>query len=231
MGKWGLGMWDTTGSPLKHGFDLFFGYNCQRHAHSHYPTYLYRNDKRIDLPDNDGEKGKSYTQDLFEKEALAFLDAHKAEPFFLYLPFIVPHVAVQVPKTRSRSTRASSATTRPTTARKATAPTPPPTPPMQRWSRAWTEASAEFWTSFKELKLEGNTLVIFTSDNGPTHNVGGADSTFFKSAGSLRGLKGKPLRRRASACRSRLLAPAASRPIPRLIFLSTSPTCCRRSAN
>ena len=98
IGKWGLGPPGTDGDPLKHGFDLFYGYNCQRHAHTHYPTYLYRNDKRFELPGNDGKKGDSFTHDLFEKEALAFLDTNKAKPFFLYLPFTVPHVAVQVPE-------------------------------------------------------------------------------------------------------------------------------------
>jgi arylsulfatase len=98
MGKWGLGMFDTPGSPLKHGFDLFYGYNCQAHAHSHYPTHIYRNDTRVDLKDNDGKTGKQYTHDLFEAEALAFIDANKAKPFFLYLPFTVPHVALQVPE-------------------------------------------------------------------------------------------------------------------------------------
>ena len=83
----------------KHGFDLFYGYNCQRHAHTHYPTYLYRNDERFDLPGNDGEDAATASRhDLFEKEALAFLDANKEKPFFLYLPFTVPHVAVQVPE-------------------------------------------------------------------------------------------------------------------------------------
>jgi arylsulfatase len=98
MGKWGLGMFGTEGDPLKQGFDVFYGYNCQRHAHSHYPPFLYRNDKRFDLPGNDGKAGPSYTQDLFETEALAFLTENKARPFFLYLPFVVPHVAVQVPE-------------------------------------------------------------------------------------------------------------------------------------
>jgi len=54
VGKWGMVMFDTTGSPLKLGFDHFFGYNCQRHAHSYFPTYLYNDDKRFDLPGNDG---------------------------------------------------------------------------------------------------------------------------------------------------------------------------------
>src|SRR3954468_12257933 len=98
MGKWGLGNWDTTGTPMKHGFDLFYGYNCQAHAHSHYPTYIYRNGEKVELKDNDGKTGKQYTQDLFETEAIDFIDKNKAKPFFLYLPFTVPHVALQVPE-------------------------------------------------------------------------------------------------------------------------------------
>lgn len=50
IGKWGLGMFGTSGDPLRHGFDFFYGYNCQRHAHYHYPKYLYRNSLRFDLP-------------------------------------------------------------------------------------------------------------------------------------------------------------------------------------
>ncbi len=98
MGKWGLGPPGSTGDPLKHGFDLFFGYNCQRHAHSHYPTYLWRNDRRIELKDNDGKTGKQYSHDLFEAEALTFIRGNKDRPFFLYLPFTIPHVAIQVPE-------------------------------------------------------------------------------------------------------------------------------------
>src|SRR5215813_5631836 len=70
VGKWGMGMFDTPGSPLKVGFDHFFGYNCQRHAHSYFPTYLYRGDRRFDLPGNDGKGiGKTYAQDLIADEA------------------------------------------------------------------------------------------------------------------------------------------------------------------
>ena len=77
MGKWGLGMFDTPGSPLTQGFDSFYGYNCQAHAHTHYPTYIYKNAERVDLPGNNGLTGDTYTQDLFETEALGFITAHK----------------------------------------------------------------------------------------------------------------------------------------------------------
>ena len=89
VGKWGLGMFDTTGSPLKLGFDHFFGYNCQRHAHSYFPKFLYNDDKRFDLPGNDGNtkvdgRGPIYAQDLIADETLKFVRASKDRPFFLY---------------------------------------------------------------------------------------------------------------------------------------------------
>ncbi len=98
IGKWGLGMVATTGDPNQQGFDLFFGYHCQRHAHNHYPRYLRRNANRVPLEGNTrGITGAKYSQDLFRDEALAFIRAHREVPFFLYLPFAVPHLGIQVP--------------------------------------------------------------------------------------------------------------------------------------
>jgi arylsulfatase len=190
MGKWGLGMWDTDGSPLKHGFDLFYGYNCQRHAHSHYPTYVYRNDKRIELKDNTGKTGKQYTQDLFEAEALEFIDANKAKPFFLYLPFTVPHVAVQVPEDSLNEYKGKLGDDPAYDGKKGYQPHPAPHAGYAAMVTRMDRSVGRIVDKLKELKLDEDTLVLFTSDNGPTHNVGGADSTFFNSAGKLRGLKG-----------------------------------------
>lgn len=92
VGKWGMGMFDTTGSPLKKGFDRFFGYNCQRHAHSYFPTYLYDQDRRIELEGNDGKKvGATYAQNLIQREAERFIRNHKDRPFFLYYAITLPH--------------------------------------------------------------------------------------------------------------------------------------------
>ena len=193
-GKWGLGMFDTPGSPMTQGFDFFYGYNCQAHAHTHYPKHLYRNGQRFELPGNNGTTGDSYTQDLFEKEALAFLDANKEKPFFLYLPFIVPHVAVQVPeaslaeyKGKLGDDPAYDGTIK---GRKSYQPHPAPHAGYAAMITRMDRSVGRILDKLRDLKLDENTLVIFTSDNGPTHNVGGADSTFFNSAGGLRGLKG-----------------------------------------
>lgn len=190
IGKWGLGMWDSTGSPLKHGFDLFYGYNCQRHAHSHYTTYLYRNDKRFDLTENDGKTGKQYTQDLFEAEALAFIERNKVKPFFLYLPFIVPHVAVQVPEDSLAEYKGKLGDDPPYNGKSGYQPHPAPHAGYAAMVTRMDRTVGRIVEKLKATGLEKNTLVIFTSDNGPTHSVGGADSAFFKSAGGLRGLKG-----------------------------------------
>src|SRR5262245_24260397 len=194
MGKWGLGMWDTAGSPLKHGFDLFYGYNCQGHAHSHYPTYLYRNDKRFELPGNNGVTGDSYTQDLFEKEAIAFIEAHKGEPFFLYLPFIVPHTAVQVPEDSLAEYKGKLGDDPPydgkTNGKPSYLPHPTPHAAYAAMVTRMDRSVGRIVEKIKAAGLENDTLIIFTSDNGPAHNYGGTDSTFFKSAGNLRGLKG-----------------------------------------
>lgn len=190
MGKWGLGMFGSTGDPLKKGFDTFFGYNCQRHAHSHYPTYLYRQDKRFDLVGNDGAKGPLYTQDLCETEALAFIEANKAKPFFLYLPFVVPHVAVQVPEDSLNEYKGKLGDDPPYDGKKGYRPHPAPHAGYAAMVTRMDRSVGRVVEKLKALGLEKDTLILFTSDNGPTHNVGGADSTFFQSAGKLRGLKG-----------------------------------------
>ncbi len=140
MGKWGLGPPGSSGDPLKHGFDLFFGYNCQRHAHSHYPTYLWHNDQRIELKDNDGKTGKQYSHDLFEVQALKFLSDNKERPFFLYLPFTIPHVALQVPED-SLAEYKGKWDDPPYTGGKGYLPHPAPRPAMRRWSHAWIARS------------------------------------------------------------------------------------------
>jgi len=91
IGKWGLGEPDTTGIPNRQGFDYWFGYLNQRHAHNYYPLYLWRNEEKYELAGNrDGKKGE-YSHDLFTEEALGYIKRHKYEPFFLYLAYTIPH--------------------------------------------------------------------------------------------------------------------------------------------
>lgn len=190
IGKWGLGMFRSTGDPLRHGFDFFYGYNCQRHAHSHYPRYLYRNQLRVDLPGNSINTGDTYSHDLLEKESLQFIRDHRAEPFFLYLPYIIPHVAVQVPEVDLKQYQGQLGNDPAYDGKKGYQPHPAPHAGYAAMVSKLDRTVGRIVDELKELGLLENTLIIFTSDNGPTHNVGGADSTFFQSAGPLRGLKG-----------------------------------------
>ncbi|MFY7818687.1 MAG: arylsulfatase [Akkermansiaceae bacterium] len=91
MGKWGMGMFDTSGSPLKQGFDHFFGYNCQRHAHSYFPAYLYRDDQRFELEGNENNGRKVYAQNLIQQDVLQWVRSKKDQPFFLYYAVTLPH--------------------------------------------------------------------------------------------------------------------------------------------
>ncbi len=191
IGKWGLGPPGTEGDPLHHGFDLFFGCNCQRHAHNHYPTYLWRNDRRIELAGNPGgATGKQYSHDLFEAEALKFIRDHKDHPFFLYVPFTVPHVAIQVPDD-SLAEYKGKWDDPPYTGKKGYQPHPAPRAGYAAMVSRLDRSVGRILDLLREQGLEENTLVLFSSDNGPVHDgAGGADSAFFESAGPLRGLKG-----------------------------------------
>lgn len=189
FGKWGLGGPGTTGDPNRQGFDLFFGFNCQRHAHNHYPTYLWRNDRRLGL-DNDGTlTGRQHSHDLFEAEALQFLQENKDRPFFLYVPFTIPHVSLQVPED-SLKEYLGKWEDPPYRGGKGYLPHEHPRAAYAAMVTRMDRSVGRILDRLKELDLDERTLVIFSSDNGPTIEVGGADSSFFASAGPLRGLKG-----------------------------------------
>ena len=91
MGKWGMGQFDTSGSPLKKGFDHFFGYNGQVHAHSYFPTYLHDDEARIEMPENEGGKKGNYAPDLIQKDLLGWVRKNHRKPFFLFSATTLPH--------------------------------------------------------------------------------------------------------------------------------------------
>lgn len=192
MGKWGLGPPGSSGDPNNQGFDLFFGYNCQGHAHNHYPKYLWRNDRHVDIAGNDGASatGKQHSHDLFEAEALAFIKANKDRPFFLYLPFTIPHLALQVPED-SLAEYKDKWPDPPYKGGKGYLPHSHPRAAYAAMVTRMDRSVGRIVDLLKEIALERDTLVMFSSDNGPTHDgAGGSDSDFFASAGPLRGLKG-----------------------------------------
>jgi arylsulfatase A-like enzyme len=201
FGKWGLGGVDTEGTPSRHGFDEFFGYYDQRRAHFYYPEYLHRNAEKVALPNRVREEPRSpgagpavvrgrYSHDAIAEEALAFLDRHQRERFFLYLPFTIPHAELQAPDDAYAQYLENGRSIFPET----------PFPEDHYGAQAMPHATYAAMVSrmdrdvgrildkLRELGLDRNTIVFFTSDNGPSVE-GGSDPEFFDSSGPLRGVK------------------------------------------
>lgn len=190
IGKWGLGFPGSEGDPLNQGFDHFFGYNCQRHAHNHYPAYLWDDRETIELPGNPGgATGEQFSHDLFERDALRWLREHRDRPFFLFLPFTIPHLALQVPAD-SLAEYEGKFDEAPYVGGKGYQPHPTPRAAYAAMVTRMDRTVGRVMDLLRELGIDDDTIVVFSSDNGPTHDVGGADSAFFGSAGGLRGLKG-----------------------------------------
>jgi arylsulfatase len=188
IGKWGLGRVGSPGEPARQGFDLFYGYNCQRHAHNYYPRYLWRNDKKETLEGNDrGATGRQYAPDLMAEEALSFIRQHRDQPFFLYFATPVPHVALQVPED-SVAAYQGRWPDPPYDGDQGYLPHPTPRAAYAAMVSRLDRDVGRILSLLKELDLDEQTLVMFSSDNGPTFN-GGSDSAFFESAGPFRGLK------------------------------------------
>lgn len=189
-GKWGLGGPGTEGDPNRQGFDLFYGFNCQSHAHNHYPSYLWRNDQRVALAGNDGTyKGRQFSHDLFEKEALDFVKANKERPFFLYVPFTVPHVAIQVPE--DSMAPYLDWEEKPYWGEKGYLPHPRPRAGHAGMISRMDRSVGRILDLVSSLGLDDNTIVFFSSDNGSIDAAGGHDLPFFQGNGPLRGEKGQ----------------------------------------
>lgn len=190
IGKWGLGYPGSSGDPNNQGFDFFYGFNCQRHAHNHYPRYMQKNDKQEVLEGNYRQlSGKQYSQDLFTREALGFIDENRDKPFFLYLPFAIPHLSIQVPdeslewykdKIKEEDYTHRGYLKHPF--------------PRAGYAAMITHMDRDIgliMDRINKLGLDDNTLIVFTSDNGPTFNrLGGSDSEYFESNKPFSGLKG-----------------------------------------
>lgn len=188
IGKWGLGEPDSTGIPNRKGFDYWFGYLNQQHAHNYYPDYLWRNEEKVPLANKVNPVGAAggvatkrvqYSHDLFAAEALAFLDRNRKQPFFLYLTFTTPHAnneskpdGMEVPSYNPYADREW----------------PNPQKGHAAMITRMDRDIGRLFDRLKTLGLDEKTLVLFSSDNGP-HKEGGADPAFFDSSGSLRGNK------------------------------------------
>lgn len=175
VGKWGMGMFDTTGSPLKKGFDRFFGYNCQRHAHSYFPTYLYDQDRRIALEGNDGKKaGATYAQNLIQREAERFIRDHKDGPFFLYYAITLPHGRHEIDSVGEYADR-------------------PWTDQQKAYAAQVSRLDADvgrLLALLRELGLDERTLVMTSGDNGSSFAPNSEFGKLFQQASNgMRGYK------------------------------------------
>ena len=192
FGKWGLGYVGSEGDPVKQGFDRFFGYNCQAQAHNYFPDHLWDNDTKIDLPNTLG-KQPAYAGDLIQQKTLSFIDDNKSRPFFLYLSYTLPHAALQLPAGDSLFEWYKHKFTEQPVAIKAWngigyQPQAYPHAAYAAMVAKLDNYVGEVMAKLKALHIDENTLVIFSSDNGP-HAEGGNDPTFFNSSGGFRGIK------------------------------------------
>jgi len=175
MGKWGMGMFDTTGSPLKKGFDHQFGYNCQRHAHSYFPEFLYNDGVRFDLPGNTGKGvGPLYAQNLIQADVLKWVRSKKDQPFFLYYAITLPHGAHEIDDLGIYADQ--------------------PWPAQQKAYAAQVTRLdrdvGQLLDLLAELKLDENTLVMLAGDNGSSFEPSSSMGKLFDQAGNgLRGYK------------------------------------------
>jgi arylsulfatase A-like enzyme len=188
VGKWGLGDHDTTGAPWKQGFDLFVGYLDQTHAHTYYPDYLWRNDQKVEIPENRSGVRRVYSHDLMVDAALDFVRQHKDQPFYLHAAFTIPHAEVAVPEDSLAEYLGRWPEPRKFAGSKTYCPQDQPRAVRAAMISRLDRDVGRLLDLLAELKLTERTLVIFTSDNGPI-TAGGQDPAFFNSAGPLRGLK------------------------------------------
>jgi arylsulfatase A-like enzyme len=211
VGKWGLGGVGTTGDPLKNGFDHFFGYNDQRHAHNYYPHYLIDDERKFAVTGNDNvsEKeglsitsgadpndpasyasfiGKQYAPDLCNERALVFIRENKDRPFFVYYATTVPHLALQVPED-SLAEYKGKLDDKPYPGGNGYLPHQYPHAAYAAMITRMDRDIGRMVQLVKDLGLEDNTVFVFTSDNGAVFPLAGFDPRYFKSNAHLRGYK------------------------------------------
>lgn len=176
FGKWGMGFFDTEGAPQKQGMDHFFGYNCQRHAHSYFPTYLYSNDQPVALPGNNGrDVGETYAQEVIQRDMIRWLKKHGKEPFFMFYAITLPHSRHEIDdfgiykdKDWTNKEKAYAA----------------------QVTRIDSDVK-ELVNTLKELGVDKNTLIVFGGDNGSSFSPDSDIGKRFNQTmnGKLRGFK------------------------------------------
>lgn len=205
IGKWGLGMNTTTGNPNQQGFDYFYGYLDQKQAHNFYPTHLWENGRwdtlnnpfiyvHRPIAENSTDEafeyyiGKDYSLKKMADKTIDFIRNNRNKPFFLYLPYTGPHVSLQAPKEAIKE-YLGQFQENPYYGNKGYAPAKYPLSTYAAMITYMDKQIGRIMHLLKELHLDENTLVMFSSDNGATFDIGGVNTEFFNSVGTLRGRK------------------------------------------
>jgi len=187
VGKWGIGEAGSTGVPTRQGFDSWFGYLNQVHAHNYYPDFLWRNEEKVPIEGNVCQKGiasqrTQYSHDLFTREALEFVRRHKNHPFFLYLAYTIPHANNELMRASGNGMEV------PSDEPYANESWPQPQKNQAAMVTRMDRDIGLLLALLKELGMDQDTAVFFSSDNGP-HKEGGGNPALLRSAGPLRGCK------------------------------------------
>jgi arylsulfatase A-like enzyme len=196
FGKWGLGGPGTEGDPVYQGFDVFFGYNCQGKAHNYYPRHLWDNLEKVILHENEGTREGIYGPNLIHEKALEFVETNKERPFFLFYPNVIPHAELFAPEEYMEKFRGKYLPEKeyqgydegPKFRDGPYGSQPESHAAFAAMVTLLDDQVGEVLDKISELGLSENTLVIFTSDNGP-HLEGGADPDYFNSNGIFTGYK------------------------------------------
>lgn len=193
FGKWGLGHITNSGDPNKKGFDEFYGYTCQSLAHDYFPMYVWDNHQQVDLGVNK-TSDSVYAAELIHSKAIQYIQRTGTKPFFIYLPYTLPHGDVIGPHDEFYSYYAKKFNEQPLTGVKLrtrphnTSPEPLPHAQFAAMVARLDKYVGEIVKAVADKGLAENTLIIFTSDNGP-HKENGGDPEFFNSNGILKGIK------------------------------------------
>lgn len=196
FGKWGLGYPSSTGDPNNQGFDEFYGYNCQRIGHNYYPYHMWHNQTKEILEGNKDQNTEVYGPDIIHQKAISFIEKNKDNPFFMYYPSIIPHAELAAPENYMQEFRGKLLPEKIYNG----------VDEGERYKNGGYGSQKEPHTAFaamitlldkqvgdirkkvEELGIAENTIIIFTSDNGP-HKEGGADPDYFNSNAQLKGYK------------------------------------------
>lgn len=196
FGKWGLGFPGSEGDPTSQGFDTFYGYNCQRLGHHYYPDHLWSNRDSIVLTQNAGLQKNAYAPSLIHEKTLQFIEQNKSNPFFLYVASIIPHAELAAPEALMKKYRNKFLPEKvfngvddgPDYRKGSYASQGESHAAFVAMIDLLDQQVGEIMSKVEALGIEDNTIIIFTSDNGP-HKEGGADPKYFNSNGPLKGTK------------------------------------------